>query len=139
MCAFSLDSITSQDSRQARPTVQWIDIHSDQQIEALPRFFLEDRGSGYVYLLRARNGRTKIGATVNLPARIAKHRRKWQGELDFEVIGVLLSENCYQLESSLHLRFRAGRNKNKRRSYRGDWFDLSPEDVEYIKSLGGAA
>jgi len=35
MCAFSLDSITSQDSRQARPTVQWIDIHSDQQIAAV--------------------------------------------------------------------------------------------------------
>lgn len=139
MCASSLDSSTSQDSRQARPTVLWIDIHSDHQVEALPRFFLEDHGRGYVYLLRARNGLTKIGATVNLPARIAKHRRKWQGELDFEVIGVLLSENCYQLESSLHLRFRVGRNKNKRRSYRGDWFDLTPEDVAYIKSLGGVA
>jgi len=136
VCATVSNSSTSS-HRTQEP--QWIDVISDAEIERLPIFRLEDKGRGYVYLLRARNGLTKIGATVNLPARIAKHRRKWQGELDFEVIGVLLSENCYQLESSLHLRFRAWRSKNKRRSYRGDWFDLPPEDVAYIKSIGGAA
>lgn len=132
-------SILYDRSRQASAGARWIECQSTRQLEALPRFYYSNGGPGYVYLLRAQNGLTKIGATVNLPLRIARHRRKWQGDFSFEMLGVLFSDDCYALESRLHLVYEAKRIANKHISYRGDWFNLSLEDVAYIKSLGGAA
>lgn len=136
MCATVSNSSTSS-HRTQEP--QWIDVISDAEIERLPIFRLEDKGRGYVYLLRARNGLTKIGATVNLPERFARHYRRWQGDFAFKVIGVLYVDDCYKWESWLHRQYETKHIANKHISYRGDWFNLTAEDIAYIKSLGGVA
>lgn len=89
-----------------------------------------------VYFLRARNGFVKIGQTVDLKRRLESHKKKWHDDLEFRLIGFLETPNHYALEQRLHLEFGYGRRRKRKR---GDWFALQPEDIHFIKSLGGAS
>ena len=82
---------------------------------------------GYVYLL-AGGGYCKIGCSRNAE----KRRGQISPKLPFKVepICTIVSGDMYGLETELHRRF-ADKRTN------GEWFELDPEDIEYIKGLGG--
>lgn len=83
--------------------------------------------AGYVYLLQQVNGaHYKIGHTKD-----PESRNKTFGiQLPFavEFICLIKSEDMTMLEAELHQRFAEQR-------VNGEWFALSPEDIEYIKGL----
>lgn len=83
---------------------------------------------GYVYLLQALHDPElyKIGRTKNPHDRMATFKLKLP--IAVEYICTIKTDNMYQLESNLHFRF-------MRQRLDGEWFKLSPEDVEYIKGL----
>lgn len=83
---------------------------------------------GYVYLLRSEYG-FKIGKTVSMKTRT----RLFEVKLPFQftVEHFAYFENYTEAERSLHDHFRSQRLE-------GEWFDLKPADISYIKSLGRA-
>jgi len=88
------------------------------------------RAPGFVYLIRSESGHYKIGRTVNPEDRIQTFSVKLPFRVEYEHL--IKCEDQVALERALHTRF-----SDKR--VEGEWFDLSPEDVAYIKSIGGAA
>ncbi len=81
---------------------------------------------GFVYLLKSDTGHFKIGRTID-----PKSRSKTFGiQLPFEVefLALISTEDMFSLETELHNRF-----AEKRLS--GEWFNLSGDDIEYIKGL----
>lgn len=86
---------------------------------------IKDR-NGFVYLIQSPTGAYKIGRTNNPDDRM----RTFSVKLPFEVEYVCLihTEDMHGLEKSLHYQFEEKR-------INGEWFNLSPEDVEYIKRL----
>jgi hypothetical protein len=83
---------------------------------------------GYVYLLQSSTGYYKIGRTKDPQNRLATFSVKLPFEVEYEHI--ISSSNMNKLERKLHALF-ADKRVN------GEWFDLSPDDVAYIKSMGG--
>lgn len=82
--------------------------------------------TGYVYLLQAESGLYKIGKALD-----PSNRHKTFGvQLPFQVefICTIKSDDYDALELELHETFKGFRVK-------GEWFNLAPEDVEYIKGL----
>jgi hypothetical protein len=82
--------------------------------------------AGFVYLLKSETGHYKIGRTID-----PKSRSKTFGiQLPFavEFLAVIPADDMISLESELHRRF-----DEKRLS--GEWFNLSDDDIEYIKGL----
>lgn len=84
------------------------------------------KGGGYVYLIQSPTGAYKIGRTVNPSNRLKTFTVKLPFEI--ELLATIQTPDMYQLESELHNRF-----VDKR--VNGEWYALSPADVEYIKSL----
>jgi hypothetical protein len=82
---------------------------------------------GYVYLIRSDSGHYKIGRTKNPDNRIETFKLQLPIEVEYEHL--VKSDDMVTLERDLHARFEAKR-------INGEWFDLEPEDVIYIKSLG---
>lgn len=82
--------------------------------------------AGYVYLIKSPSGHYKIGRTINPNDRL----RMFGVHLPFEVeiIALIKSDDHKRLEASLHQTY------NDKR-VNGEWFALSPEDVDYVKSL----
>jgi hypothetical protein len=88
---------------------------------------LTSRNAGYVYLLKEINGNHyKIGCTRDPNDR----RKTFNVKLPFEAAYICLipSQDMHALESALHYRFASKR-------VNGEWFSLSPADVQYIQSL----
>jgi hypothetical protein len=87
---------------------------------------VESTSQGYVYLLYGA-GYYKIGQTRNIGSR----SRSFETQFPFEVslAHVIETNKPLALERQLHEKF-----KDKR--VRGEWFELLPEDVQYVKSLG---
>lgn len=81
---------------------------------------------GYVYLIRSSTGFFKIGHTKNPENRMATFNVKLPFEVEF--VCLISTEDMIVLEKTLHRQF-----ANKR--VNGEWFDLTTEDVEYIKGL----
>jgi len=82
---------------------------------------------GLVYLLKIENrNEYKIGVTINLKKRLNQLGTKMPFKL--ETITKIRSKDIYKLEEKLHCRF-----ENKR--INGEWFNLSNEDVEYIRGI----
>ena len=81
---------------------------------------------GYVYLLQSPTGTYKIGKTTNPENRL----RTFGVKLPFEVeyICLIKTKNPKETESELHNKF-----SDKRMG--GEFFKLSNEDIEYVKSL----
>ena len=87
---------------------------------------VERKSRGYVYLLSG-GGYYKIGQTRDIRSR----SRALGMQLPFEVdlVHVIETNEPLVLERRLHEEF------NHKR-VRGEWFELSAEDVKYIKSIG---
>lgn len=81
---------------------------------------------GFVYLLKSDKGHYKIGRTVNPESRSKTFGIQLPFDVTFECL--IETQNMFALEAELHARF-----ADKRTT--GEWFDLTPEDVEYIKGL----
>jgi hypothetical protein len=82
--------------------------------------------SGYVYLVKSVSGHYKIGR-----AKDPNNRAKTFGvQLPFEIefVAVIKTDDYVALEEQLHAKY-----QDKR--VNGEWFALTPEDVEYIKGL----
>lgn len=81
---------------------------------------------GWVYLLKSPLGAFKIGRTKNPNDRL----KTFKTSLPFEVeyLHLIETPDMVGLEQVLHLRYH-----NKR--VNGEWFNLSPDDVAYIKGL----
>ncbi len=82
--------------------------------------------AGYVYLLQSPTSAYKIGRTANPKNRLQTFNVKLPFEVDY--LAVIKTPNMYQLEVDLHNKFASKR-------INGEWFTLSPADVEYIKGL----
>lgn len=81
---------------------------------------------GFVYLIQSPTGTYKIGRTVNPADRMKTFTVKLPFEVEYTC--VIPADDMYYLERTLHAQF-ADKRVN------GEWFKLSPEDVEYIKGL----
>lgn len=81
--------------------------------------------SGYVYLLGSSIGLYKIGMAKNVDKRLSAF-----SGLPFEVslICSIKADNMRHLEKALHYKF-------AERWERGEWYRLTADDVELIKSL----
>lgn len=82
--------------------------------------------SGYIYLILAETGQYKIGYSKRLFDRV----KTFQVKLPFEIelIHQFPADDMYQAERELHSYFAAHR-------VNGEWFSLSPEQVEEIKAI----
>lgn len=100
----------------------------ERQLDELKR----KRGStrvqrnGYVYLIQSDRGYYKIGRTANPSDRAITFSALLPFEIEF--ICLIPTGDMVSLETALHRRF-ADKRVN------GEWFDLAPEDVEYIRGL----
>lgn len=81
---------------------------------------------GYVYVIRSPYG-FKIGKTVNMKDRVRLFGVKLPFKISVEHYAHF--DDYTQAERSLHLYFAAKRLE-------GEWFDLNPADIAYIKTLG---
>jgi hypothetical protein len=82
---------------------------------------------GYVYLLREINGlHFKIGCTRNPDSRRETFGIQLPYRVEYEHL--IQVDDMYALEMNLHSRF-ADKRVN------GEWFNLEPSDVDYIKGL----
>jgi hypothetical protein len=105
-----------------------LDTHNWKQIaerEEDNRSGLPEPQTGFVYLFQAGNI-YKIGLSIN-PQQRAKTIRA-PNEQSIVIEHQISTEDMYALENALHRRF-----SNKR--LEGEWFELDPADVEYIKGL----
>jgi Meiotically up-regulated gene 113 len=79
----------------------------------------------YVYLIRANDGRYKIGIAKNPNQRISQLQTGNSDKL--KLIETYQSENASKIESALHNRYSHARNV-------GEWFDLSvTEEANFIE------
>lgn len=84
-----------------------------------------------VYIIRDMTitGWFKIGKSENMPRRIGElSYTKLPVAMDLRVVHYIPANDPEQLEAMLHKMF-------YRRRKRGEWFNLRPEDVEYIRSI----
>jgi hypothetical protein len=103
------------------PTGEYIEIAPPKRKKSRPK----RKG---VYLLSSDYGWYKIGCTSDLKTRL----KTFSGWLPFEIKLEHFFEMAeyYAFEQDLHKRYKAKRIRNT------EWFALSPEDVEEIKSIG---
>lgn len=83
-------------------------------------------GKGYVYLIKSRNQLYKIGSSINIPNRMISLR--YMSPVELILAHSIESEDMYGLERALHYKFRSRRDH-------GEWYDLTEEQVKWIKSL----
>lgn len=83
--------------------------------------------SGYIYVLRADNGLYKIGRSVNIDGRIKRLETVLPYEL--ELVCAVKAKDYITTEAKLHQVFAD-------KCVKGEWFQLTEADIEYIKGLG---
>ncbi len=98
-----------------------IDDELKAKIEAYRNGDFEEQKTAFLYLMRHSNGLTKIGKSVNPRAR----EKTLQAE-DPRLRLIFKAKDCGHLERELHDRFSSLRK-------RGEWFDLSEDQVRWIK------
>jgi len=85
--------------------------------------------SGYVYVLRADNGRCKIGRAKHIDERI--YQLGVVLPYDPDLVCAVKVNDYVMIEKELHELFTdAGKH------VKGEWFELNEADIEYIKALG---
>jgi Meiotically up-regulated gene 113 len=82
--------------------------------------------TGFVYLLKSSEGHYKIGCTISPDDRLHTFEVKLPFKVHYEHL--IYSADRRRLESDLHKQFASKRIE-------GEWFNLSDDDVNYIKSL----
>lgn len=80
---------------------------------------------GFVYIIRNTKNWHKIGMTINLDQRFSSLRRKYG---NFDVIHTIETFDMRNLEWGLHTKYRE-------KCIYGEWFNLSPDDLDYLRSL----
>lgn len=85
----------------------------------------ETEKEGYIYLLEADTGETKIGRTKELDDRIYHFTTKLP--MDLKVIYYVKTNDSYALERRLHEHYAIKRT-------RGEWFYLNEEDIQDIQN-----
>lgn len=93
--------------------------------DTTPIPFLPITKNGNVYILKA-GPYYKIGRTNNVDRRMGEICPKLPFEA--EIVHVIEAHNMYEIEAELHRLF------NEKRA-NGEWFELSQEDVEWLKTL----
>jgi hypothetical protein len=83
---------------------------------------------GYVYVLKSQSGAYKIGRSKNPEDRVRTFGVKLPFQIEFELL--IRSEYHRKLERDLHKRFADKRLE-------GEWFQLSPEDIEALRAEYG--
>jgi hypothetical protein len=99
-------------------------IPKPPKAKALP--LPKPKKAGYVYLIQSPSGHYKIGRAIDPSDRLGMFGVKLPFEV--ELICLIKSDDYIGLEKEIHSQFDA-------RRVNGEWFNLSAEDVEYIKSL----
>lgn len=79
-------------------------------------------GKGWVYLMHRKNGDYKIGLSGNVDRRLGQIKKDYP---QVQLVHKIAVDDMRQAEAMLHEEF-----ANKRQD--GEWFSLSPEDVELI-------
>jgi hypothetical protein len=87
---------------------------------------VQTNGTGYVYLIQSPTGAYKIGRTKDPNDRMATFSVKLPFEVEY--VCVIQTPDMYSLETDLH-------NRYAKQRVNGEWFQLNPEDVQYIKGL----
>ena len=88
----------------------------------------QNKKSGYVYLLHCpTNNLYKIGRSKNTPLR--HYEIEKQSPVDIVLLHTFYSKNSSNAEKILH-------DKNINKRIKGEWFNLSNEEVEEIKDIG---
>lgn len=82
--------------------------------------------SGYVYLLKSENGHYKIGKAKNPDNRLKTFTVKLPFKVEY--ICTIQTVDMGELEAALHEQYETKRID-------GEWFNLEPEDIEYIKGM----
>ena len=119
----SRDPIIKNAAQQASNTVSKVRMEQQRGSSAKDAY----DGNNYVYVLKAKGQSLyKIGFTSREPTR---RLQEFQPKLPFETSlkWTIQSENARQIETELHRLF-----STKRKN--GEWFELSPEDLEAIKT-----
>ena len=103
-------------------------IEQKQALEAIAHRFvcLKPGRAGFVYLLKSNTGHWKIGRATDPNNRLKTFGIQLPFEVEFEHL--IPTDNMAEAEQMLHDHFASKR-------LRGEWFDLSPEDVAYIKAI----
>jgi len=96
------------------------------QIQKRVKDGLKPGMSGFVYLIRAENGLYKIGKAKNISKRLQPFSVNFP--MKWEIVHSFQSENYSAAEIDLHRKFASKRDI-------GEWFKLSPADVQYITSI----
>ncbi len=81
---------------------------------------------GYVYIITDTYGNYKIGKTGNPLSRLLSLQL---GLPYFEIVHYIYCRNMHDREKELHERY-------KDKKIRNEWFKLTAEDIEYIKTIG---
>lgn len=102
------------------------EINERRQKEARVKLRAAGKRAGYVYLIRSATGYYKIGRTVDPSNRIKTFGVKLPFEVEYECL--IESADMHGLEAELH-------NHYAKQRVNGEWFQLAPEDVDYIKGL----
>lgn len=113
---------------------EWINVFVEDMKHNRPKFepdpkpekHLKSEKPGYVYLLKSEAGHYKIGRSVNPESRHKTFGIQLPFRVSYECL--IKTENMKRLEAELHEKF-----AHKRLD--GEWFDLSTEDIEYIKGI----
>jgi len=106
---------------EAQRTINWLN-ELDIPEPPLPD---PKRNEGWVYLLKS-GTYYKIGASIQVNKRIRTLRTL--PPFDINLVCTIETDDMYKLERQLHARF-----SNKR--VNGEWFELEPDDVAYIKGM----
>lgn len=80
----------------------------------------------YIYLIYCATGHYKIGLSKEPEKRLLQLNTAWPVELS--LVHFFVADNAQEAEARLHAHYSAKRVK-------GEWFDLSQEQVAFIKSI----
>lgn len=114
---------------------RFFEVHSSEDIEAHNQV-IQNRmshpemeeigdGPGHIYLMKDTQNRYKIGLSIDPERRLQQMKRK-NGEV--YLIHTFPADNMAQAEKALHWNYRLQKIK-------GEWFDLTDKDIEFIRSL----
>lgn len=108
----------------------WEEAFNEQVVKHNSQYLPKDttrpaKRPGYVYLLKSSSGFYKIGRAQNPTNRLKTFTVKMPFEVEYEHL--LKTNNPKDLEQFFHKRF-ADKRVN------GEWFALTPSDIEFIKS-----
>jgi hypothetical protein len=102
-------------------SLEWYELTSNEIANKL----LNKEGNGYVYIIRTLNStHVKIGKTINITNRL---KSLYTNIGDIYLFGYIYCVDYSKIETELHRKY-----KDKR--IRGEWFDLSKEDIEDISN-----